>query len=63
MKIRICDICKKEKSIYFKCKIKRHTLSIDEYGFAWDDPMWFKAEICEDCLKKIIEEAKDGNCR
>ena len=38
-------------------------LSIDECGFAWDDPMWFKAEICEDCLKKIMEEVKDGNCR
>ena len=63
MKIRICDICKKEKSIYFKCKIKRHTLSFDEDGFAWDDPTWFKAEMCEDCLKKIMEEAKDGNCR
>ena len=63
MKIRFCDICKKEKSSYFRWKSKRRTLSFDGDGFAWDDPMWFKAEMCEDCLKKIMEEAKDGNCR
>lgn len=54
MKVHICDICKKEEEIYFKCKIKKHTVSFD-YGGAFDDPMWFRAEICEDCLKKIAE--------
>ena len=58
MKIHICDICKKEKEIFFKCKIKQHTLSIDEHGFPWDERMWFKAEICEACLNKIRDEVK-----
>lgn len=56
MKIRVCDICKKEKEIYFKCRIKEHTMHIESPGLVFDDPMWFKAEVCEDCLKKIMDE-------
>lgn len=52
MKIRICDICHKEKEIYFKCKIKKHRMSYDG-GVHRDVPTWFKAEICEDCLNKL----------
>lgn len=61
MKIRICDICHKEKDIYFKCKIKYHTFVYDN-GVYCDDPTWFKAEICEDCLKKLkaMKENENG---
>lgn len=58
MKIRVCDICRKEKDVYFKCKIKEHTMHI-EGGLVFDDPMWFKAEVCEDCLKKIMDEVSE----
>lgn len=53
-KIHVCDICGKEKEIFFKCRIKCHTLHFD-YGEAFDDPMFFRSEICEECLKKLIE--------
>lgn len=61
MKIRVCDICKEEKEIFFKCRIKHHVPCF-ENGCVCDDTMWFKAEICEDCLKaieRIKEERKE----
>lgn len=64
MKIRVCDICKKEKELFFKCKIKYHTPYYDN-GYMYDDTMWFRAEICEDCLMKIMYEVRvnDGTER
>lgn len=60
MKIRVCDICREEKEIFFKCKIKHHTPYL-ENGHVYDDTMWFKSEICEDCLKAIEDRMKNDN--
>lgn len=57
MKIRVCDICEQEKEIFFRCRVKRHTFEILDVGLVLPSTTWFRAEICEDCLKKIAEEA------
>lgn len=59
MKIRVCDICKEKKEIYFKCKIKRNTMTFLDCGEAVPDTSWFRAEICEDCLNKIAHEVSE----
>lgn len=59
MRITVCDICRKEKPIYFKCKIKKHWPAF-EIGQVFDDPTWFAAEICEDCLNLIKGKVQGG---
>lgn len=52
MKVTLCDICKQEKEIYFKCKIKQFSNNLDLLYYR-ERPTWVKAEICEDCLNKL----------
>lgn len=50
MKIRVCDICKKNPpstKIKYKAKI--------ENTIEWTRSVWEKIELCDECLEKIIK--------
>ena len=52
MKIQVCDLCRaelfKEGDVKIKYKAKRFWVS-------WYEAGWEHIDICQDCLKKIIE--------
>lgn len=51
MKQRVCDLCKKrypDARIKYKYKAKRRWVS-------WYEDGWNRIELCENCLKKIID--------
>lgn len=54
MKLRVCDLCKEnypDAIIKYKYRAKRRWIS-------WYEEQWNRIELCEDCLKKIIESEK-----
>lgn len=56
MKVRICDLCKKqfgnEGDVKFKYKAKKRWYCFDEAG-------WEKLDICSECINKIIAAKED----
>lgn len=57
MKIRICDLCKKN---YPNAKIKYKYRAVQE-RFWFCGVNWEKIELCQECLDKIIKAESEGS--
>lgn len=62
-RIRICDLCGVEldrfKNKFFTLK-RNYIYTTFEHGHAEPDPTFVKLDICEDCMKKILNGVKEA---